>query len=111
MSTWFHGREAITAFLTEWPLSGEWRWHHVRARANGQPAVGAYTWDEESQAYKAFALNVLTYRGDKIVDITSFINREQPADERLHEARWPDEPIAQLRDIFGRFGLPDEIRA
>jgi RNA polymerase sigma-70 factor, ECF subfamily len=110
MATWFHGREAITAFLSEWPLSGEWRWHHLRTHANGQPAIGAYTWDEESQAYKAFALNVLTYRGDKIVDITSFITREQPAPEILHEARWPDEPVAPLRDIFGRFGLPDEVR-
>ena len=110
MSTWFRGREALTAFLAEWPLSGEWRWHHVRTHANGQPAFGAYTWDEKSQAYRAFALNVLTYRGDKVVDVTSFINRREPAPERLHEARWPDEPIDPLRDIFGRFGLPDEIR-
>jgi RNA polymerase sigma-70 factor, ECF subfamily len=111
MATWFHGREAITAFLAEWPLSGEWRWRHLRARANGQPAVGAYTWYEESQSYRPFALNVLSYRGDKISDITSFITRREPPPERLHEARWPDEPIDALRDIFGRFGLPDEIRA
>jgi RNA polymerase sigma-70 factor (ECF subfamily) len=111
MATWFHGREAITAFLAEWPLSGEWRWRHLRARANGQPAVGAYTWYEESESYRPFALNVLSYRGDKISDITSFITRREPPPERLHEARWPDEPIDALRDIFGRFGLPDEIRA
>jgi RNA polymerase sigma-70 factor (ECF subfamily) len=111
MATWFQGREAITAFLTEWPLSGEWRWRHLRARANGQPAVGAYTWYEESGSYRPFALNVLTYRGSKISDITSFITRQEPAPERLDQARWPDEPLDPLRDIFGRFGLPDEIRA
>ena len=111
MSTWFHGREAITAFLTEWPLSGEWRWRHLRARANAQAAFGAYTWYEESGSYRPFALNVLTYRGAKVSDITSFITRREPAPERLDQARWPDEPIDPLRDIFGRFGLPDEIRA
>ena len=35
------------AFLTEWPLSGEWRWRRVPARANGQSAVGSYSWDAE----------------------------------------------------------------
>jgi RNA polymerase sigma-70 factor, ECF subfamily len=111
MATWFQGREAITAFLAEWPLSGEWRWHHLRARANAQPAFGAYTWYEESGSYRPFALNVLTYRGAKVSDITSFITRREPAPELLDQARWPDEPIDPLRDIFGRFGLPDEIPA
>jgi RNA polymerase sigma-70 factor (ECF subfamily) len=110
MSTWYHGQEAITAFLAEWPLSGEWRWQHLRARASGQPAVGAYTWYEESGSYRPFALNVLTLRGDTISDITSFITRREPDPDRLHLARWPDEPIAPLRDMFARFGLPDEIR-
>ena len=76
-----------------------------------QAAFGAYTWYEEAGSYRPFALNVLTYRGAKVSDITSFITRREPAPERLDQARWPDEPIDPLRDIFGRFGLPDEIRA
>ena len=47
MATWYRGR-ALAVWLREWPLSGEWRWRHVRAHANGQPAVASYTWDEES---------------------------------------------------------------
>ena len=38
LRAWFRGREAITVFLAEWPLSGEWRWRHLRTRANGQAA-------------------------------------------------------------------------
>jgi RNA polymerase sigma-70 factor (ECF subfamily) len=111
MSTWYRGREALVAWLTEWPLSGEWRWRHLPAQANGQAAVGSYTWDEENAVYRAFSLNVLTFRGTLISDITSFITRSEPAPDRLHLARWPDEPVDPRRAVFGLFGLPDELPA
>jgi RNA polymerase sigma-70 factor (ECF subfamily) len=111
MSTWYRGREALVAWLTEWPLSGEWRWRHLPAHANGQAAVGSYTWDEENAIYRAFSLNVLTFRGTLISDITSFITRSEPAPDRLHLARWPDEPADPRRAVFGLFGLPDELPA
>ena len=79
LRTWFGGREAIAVFLAGWPLSGEWRWRRPR-RANGQPAIGFYAWDEEAEAYLPFALNVLTLRGDKISDVTAFITRARPSD-------------------------------
>ena len=110
MSTWYRGREALVAFLTEWPLSGEWRWRRVPARANGQVAVGSYSWDEESGSYQPFALDVLTLDGDGISEVTSFITRAAPPPDRLHLARWPEEPADPQRiAVFERFGLPDEL--
>jgi RNA polymerase sigma-70 factor, ECF subfamily len=112
MSTWFHGREALVAFLSEWPLSGEWRWRRVPAHANGQAAVGSYTWDEESGSYLPFALDVLTLRDGEIGEVTSFITRSEPAPERLHLARWPEEPPDPRRiAVFERFGLPESLPA
>ena len=113
MATWFRGLDAITAFLTEWPLSGEWRWRRVPAHANGQAAVGSYSWDAESGSYRPFALDVLTLRGGQIGEVTSFITRSEPAPERLHLARWPDEPQDDRRVVafFERFGLPDHLPA
>jgi RNA polymerase sigma-70 factor (ECF subfamily) len=98
-------------WLAEWPLSGEWRWTHLPARANGQPAVASYTWDEEKAVYRAFSLNVLTLRGKAIGDVTSFIVRTEPAPDRLHLARWPEEPAdsRRLEAFFERFGLPAEL--
>jgi RNA polymerase sigma-70 factor, ECF subfamily len=110
MTTWFSGRDAIVEFLAGYPLSGQYRWRHVRAHACGQPAVGAYTWDDDARAYLPFALNVLTFRGDRISDVTSFITRMAPPDEELHLARWPDQPAERrLLSAFERLGLPDRI--
>jgi RNA polymerase sigma-70 factor (ECF subfamily) len=110
MATWYRG-SALAVWLAEWPLSGEWRWNHLPARANGQPAVASYTWDEEKAVYRAFSLNVLTLRGKAIGDVTSFIVRTEPARDRLHLARWPDEPAdsRRLEAFFERFGLPTEL--
>lgn len=113
MSTWFRGRDALAAFLTEWPLSGEWRWRHVPSHANGQPAVGSYSWYADTESFRPFSLDVFTLRGTQISDITSFITRSEPASDRLHLARWPEEPAdsRRLLAFFERFGLPDELPA
>ena len=110
MATWYRG-EALAVWLREGPLSGEWRWRHLPTHANGQAAVASYTWDEETAAYRAFCLNVLTLRGPQIADVTSFIVRTEPAPDRLHLARWPDEPpdSRRLDAFFERFGLPTEL--
>ncbi len=70
-STWYQGIEAVTAFLAEWsvPL----RWRNVPARANGQLAVGCYLWSEVEKSYQAYALDVLTLRGEQIQTVTSFL--------------------------------------
>ena len=112
LASWFSGEEGIRIFLEGWPLSGAWRWRPIPARANGQPALAFYIWDEDEQAYLPFALNVLTFRGDKISDVTAFVTRatEIPAGESY--ARWPDESIdpARLYATFESFGLPARLR-
>ena len=51
LAAWFAGREALTGFLVEGPLSGEWRWRHLPARASGQAAVGSYSWYAPDETY------------------------------------------------------------
>jgi RNA polymerase sigma-70 factor, ECF subfamily len=114
MSTWYRGRDAIVPFLTEWPLSGEWRWRRIPAHANGQAAVGSYSWYEETQSYRPFALDVLTLGADgRISEITAFVTRVAPPEDRQHEGRWPEQPADERRTVaaFERFGLPEELPA
>jgi RNA polymerase sigma-70 factor (ECF subfamily) len=87
LTTWYQGREALAAFLEEYP--GNVRWRHLPTSANGQLAVGCYAWDEERQRYAASVLDVLTLRGAKIAQVTAFINAS----------------------LFPRFGLPDALSA
>ena len=37
LAAWFTGPEELEGFLRYGPLSGDWQWRHVPARANGQP--------------------------------------------------------------------------
>jgi RNA polymerase sigma-70 factor (ECF subfamily) len=113
LRTWFGGRDAIRVFLAGWPLSGAWRWRYVRARANGQEALAFYTWDADAERYLAFALNVLTLRGERISDVTAFVTRSIELPEREVYARWPEQPADAQRTVavFERFGLPDELPA
>jgi RNA polymerase sigma-70 factor, ECF subfamily len=110
-ASWFHGRDAMRIFLAGWPMSGDWRWRALPVRANGQPALGYYTWDDGEQAYTPFALNVLTLRGNEISDVVAFINRTTEPTEREAYHRWVDQPVdpSSLVSTFGRFGLPDRL--
>jgi RNA polymerase sigma-70 factor, ECF subfamily len=72
--TWFRGREAIAAFLRERPLSRAGRWRVVSTSANGQPAFGHYEWDAEADAFVPHAVSVLTLEGDRIREITAFLD-------------------------------------
>lgn len=111
LRTWFGGRDAIAVFLARWPLSGAWRWRCVRARANGQPALGFYAWDGEAGSYQPFALNVLGFRGPLISDVTAFVSRSTALPDRRVYARWPEQPAdpARLAASFQRFGLPERL--
>ena len=94
---WFRGIETVSAFLTDYPLNERWR--HIPTRANGQPAVGCYMWDGER--YAAAVLDVLTLRGDKVVDVTAFL-----APWVFH--RFGEADGFMTEDMFARFGLPAE---
>ena len=111
LPSWYRGREALIAFLGGGPLSGDWRWRHVLVRANGQPALAFYSWDEEKRVYLPFALNVLTLRGGLIEDVTAFIVRSTKSSDPETYRRWPEEPIVHQRfaDFFERFDLPDTL--
>jgi RNA polymerase sigma-70 factor (ECF subfamily) len=99
---WFGGHEAIVAFLTENPFR-YFRWRHVPARANGQVAAGAYSWSEERGTWVAHSLDVLTLRGSRIAQVTSFLDvtRRGVRDTRLT-------PFVE-DGIFERFGLANEL--
>jgi RNA polymerase sigma-70 factor (ECF subfamily) len=111
LSTWFGPRDQIEVFLAGWPLSGEWQWRVARTRANGQPALGFYSWDHTEQEFQPFALNVLTLDGARIKGVTAFITRSTQNPDREVIARFPEQPFDPLRlaAAFERFGLPDEL--
>jgi RNA polymerase sigma-70 factor, ECF subfamily len=87
LPTWYRGREAVAAFLEGWPLRRDRRWRVVPVRANGQLAFGHYIWDEERETFTAHSITVLTLDGERIAEITAFLDAE----------------------LIPRFGLPDEI--
>jgi RNA polymerase sigma-70 factor (ECF subfamily) len=70
---WYHGLEAVTDFAVRVPLTGCGSWRHLPTSANGQPAVGCYLWNDDARAHLGWSINVLTLRGDRIAEITSFI--------------------------------------
>ncbi len=111
LATWYRTREGIATWAAHSPMSGAWRWRTVLTSANGQPALAFYSWDEEAGAFLPFALNVLSFRGSEIVDVTAFICRatESPDPDSYH--RFPEQPYDQRRlfGAFQRFGLPDRL--
>ncbi|MDP1849379.1 MAG: sigma-70 family RNA polymerase sigma factor [Solirubrobacteraceae bacterium] len=113
MATWYRGRDALRRFLEMGPLSGAWRWRHVPGRANGQPAIGAYTWRDDEGCYRPFALDVLTLGADgsKIAQVTSFIARSGDELSPGELLRFPDEDVdaAKVGSIFTLCGLPERL--
>ena len=111
MSTWYRTREGIRIWAGQSPLTGEWRWKAVRTQANGQPALAFYAWDEASGTHLPFALNILSFRGTEIVNVTAFLIRStESADPQAYE-RHPEQPFDERRlaAAFGRFGLPERL--
>jgi RNA polymerase sigma-70 factor, ECF subfamily len=95
MATWFQG-DGVVVFLTEWAFSGRAydaegnrRVRVVQARANAQPAIGTYAWNEEDGRFLPTVLQVLTFTGDRVSEITGFVDPS----------------------VFAGFGLPDSLPA
>ena len=84
---WLAGRDDIAAFLPVGPL--QVRWHLRRIEASAQLAFGCYAWAVDERTFLPHSIDVLTLRGDRIVQIAAFL--EQDA------------------DIFARFGLPPRV--
>jgi len=111
LATWYQGRDGIETWVRLSPLSGDWRWRALRTQANGQPALGFYNWDEDEQAWMPFALNVLTFRGREITNVTAFIARSIESPDPESYQRFPEEPAnpRQLSAFFKRFDLPARL--
>jgi RNA polymerase sigma-70 factor (ECF subfamily) len=89
LPSWYSGREAVAAFLRGWPLGDDHqgRWRLVPTRANAQPALAGYIWDQAAGAFMQHSVSVLTLRGSEIEEITAFL----------------------APPSFAHFGLPDRL--
>ncbi len=107
MSRWFHG-DGIRTWLETSSMTGEWGWRALPVTANGQPALAFYSWDEEQQARVPFAINVLTFEGEKIKEVDAFIVRSSQDPDPEVQARTPEQPAdyEKLARAYSRFGLP-----
>src|SRR5437868_3773166 len=113
LATWYSGRDGISTWARLAPMSGEFRWRSTYTRANGQPALGFYSWDEEQQAYMPFALNVLTLSGREVSNVTAFICRSIESPDPDAYKHFPGQPAnpRSLSGFFERFGLPERLTA
>lgn len=111
LTTWYSPRSAIASWARDFALSGAWRWRIVLTRANAQPALAFYSYDEEARAYLPFALNVLTLRDTLVSDVTAFIARATTAPAPDAYVRFPEQPPDpdRLAGTFGRFSLPTSL--
>ena len=113
LGSWYRGREAIAVFLATAPLNGRWDWRHLPARASGQAAVGAYVRGAgERGSHRAFALDVLTLRDDRVADGHVVHHaHDVPARRRgLRALAAPRRTTRRaLRAYFEAFGLPARL--
>jgi RNA polymerase sigma-70 factor, ECF subfamily len=85
-ASWWRGRETIAAFVEDAAevcsasLS-------IPISANGQQAIAYYALDRETGRYRSAAIDVLTFDGESVAEITAFVSPGS----------------------FARFGLPDEL--
>jgi RNA polymerase sigma-70 factor (ECF subfamily) len=87
------GAAAIGGFFGTVPLDGDLtRIRLLPARANGQPALGAYAQHEEGGSFAAYGVMVFAIAGDRIAGIVGFPDVHRP-------------------DLFERLGLPGELAA
>jgi RNA polymerase sigma-70 factor (ECF subfamily) len=111
LATWYETREGIRIWAANSSMSGAWRWKARLTRANGQPALAFYAYDDDAAAYLPFALNVLSFRGREIIDVTAFINRSIESADPDSYLNFPGQPYdaRRLAGTFERFGLPDRL--
>ncbi|MFL5907536.1 MAG: sigma-70 family RNA polymerase sigma factor [Solirubrobacterales bacterium] len=110
MSRWFYG-EGIRPWLETSSMTGEWGWRAIPVTANGQAALAFYSWDPEQQARVPFAINVLTFEGEKIKEVDAFIVRSSMDPDPDVQARTPVQPADydKLAEAYARFGLPARL--
>jgi len=111
MARWFQGLEGIRGFLEKWSMLPDWGWRGIPTIANGQAAIAFYSWDQEVGARVPFAVNVLTFEGEKIKEVDAFILRASQDPDPEVQARTPEQPAdyEKLAKTYERFGLPARL--
>jgi RNA polymerase sigma-70 factor, ECF subfamily len=111
MARWFQGIEGVRGFLERWSMLPDWGWRSIPTIANGQPALAFYSWDAEQGAHVPFAVNVLTFEGEKIKEVDAFIVRASMDPDPEVQARTPEQPAdyEKLASAYARFGLPARL--
>jgi RNA polymerase sigma-70 factor (ECF subfamily) len=80
LAHWYRGLDAVTDFAVQVPMGACGSWRHVPTSANGQPALGLYLWNDDAGAHAGWSITVLTLRGERIAELTTFIGAEHVAD-------------------------------
>ncbi len=72
--SWYAGRQNIAALVRKTVFSGQAsdRWRMVPTRANGEPGFGLYKLNEKTGEYEGYGVQVVTFEGELIKDITTF---------------------------------------
>ncbi len=108
MARWFQGHDGIRGFLEKWSMLPEWGWRGIPVTANGQAAIAFYSWDEEQGTRVPFAVNVLTFEGEKIKEVDAFILRGSQDPDPEVQARTPEQPAdyEKLARTYSPFRAP-----
>jgi ketosteroid isomerase-like protein len=85
LPAWFLGREDVGRFLAERMFATPWRL--VSIRANAQLAFACYQGDPDGRGFRLGAINVLSLRAGRIVELAGFLDPE----------------------LYRHFGLPEEL--
>jgi RNA polymerase sigma-70 factor (ECF subfamily) len=111
MARWFYGHDGIRGFLEGYSMLPDWGWRALPTTANGQAALAFYSWDAEQGARVPFAVNVLTFEGEKIKQVDAFIVRASQDPDPEVQARTPEQPAdyEKLAKAYERFGLPARL--
>ena len=111
LKTWFRGRDSIRAFLVFSPLGGDWRWRVATGQANGQVALGFYTWSPDAGAYRALRPQRPHLRRAADLAVDAFLTRETEDPDQAAILRMPERAFERDRvDVaFERLGLPDRL--
>jgi RNA polymerase sigma-70 factor (ECF subfamily) len=86
-TAWWRGRDTIASVARASLETCPHESRSVPTRANGQPAVAYYIRDDTSGRFKAVALDVLSFKGSQIREISGFV----------------------MPELFPHFGLPAEL--
>jgi RNA polymerase sigma-70 factor (ECF subfamily) len=92
---YFRGKRDIAAFMEHDVFPQRWR--HIVVNANFQLAIAGYILDDDRGCYLSSGIDVVTFRGDSVSDVTGFLSAEMRGFE----------PSV----VFPRFGLPLELPA